>query len=100
MQSTGSASASGTDAGVLRDFGEHRSPPQNRVALASATLRFFWPGFRALAAGPKNTIQYPVSIELGELHLAPAFKLMMSFIAMADLGKSVCQKFFENTNST
>jgi hypothetical protein len=31
-------SASGTDAGVLREFGEHGSPPQNRVAHASATL--------------------------------------------------------------
>jgi hypothetical protein len=34
----GIGSASGTDAGVLREFGEHGSPPQNRVAHASATL--------------------------------------------------------------
>ena len=31
-------SASGTDAGVLRDFGEQSALPQSRVALASATL--------------------------------------------------------------
>jgi hypothetical protein len=35
---SGIDSASGTDAGVLREFSEHSSPPQNRVALASATL--------------------------------------------------------------
>jgi hypothetical protein len=35
---SGIDSASGTDAGDLREFGEHGSPPQNRVALASATL--------------------------------------------------------------
>ena len=34
----GHQSASGTGAGVLRDFGERSSAPQNRVALASATL--------------------------------------------------------------
>jgi hypothetical protein len=37
MQNAGVESASGTDAGVLRDFGERSSAPQNRVALASAT---------------------------------------------------------------
>jgi hypothetical protein len=35
---SGIDSASGTDAGVLREFGEHGSPPQNRVAHAGATL--------------------------------------------------------------
>lgn len=38
MQSAGIESASGTGAGVLWDFGERSSAPQNRVALASATL--------------------------------------------------------------
>jgi len=38
MQNAGSASASGTGAGVLRDFGGRSPAPQNRVALASATL--------------------------------------------------------------